>query len=75
MLDLASLTCLCIAVYDYSGSLGVVAGWGRTTEKGDPSDYLKEIQVILQDGCNVPRPEGYSPARKGGYLLICCRFQ
>lgn len=32
-------------VHNYSGSLGVVAGWGRTAEKGDPSDYLQEIHV------------------------------
>ncbi|CAL4085992.1 unnamed protein product, partial [Meganyctiphanes norvegica] len=32
---------------DYVGELGIVTGWGRESEKGEPMDYLQEILVPI----------------------------
>ncbi|XP_037794678.1 proclotting enzyme-like isoform X2 [Penaeus monodon] len=32
---------------DYVGELGIVTGWGRTAQDGDPTDTLKEILVPI----------------------------
>ncbi|XP_068208577.1 trypsin-like [Palaemon carinicauda] len=32
---------------DYVGEMGVVSGWGRESEKGDPTDTLREILVPI----------------------------
>ncbi|XP_018008924.1 trypsin-1 [Hyalella azteca] len=49
--------CLPLPKRDYVGQLGLVAGWGRTTEKGEPSDLLKEILVPIfsNAGCRQLR--------------------
>ncbi|XP_069191993.1 anionic trypsin-like [Procambarus clarkii] len=38
---------LTLADSDYVGKLGVVSGWGRVTEKGDPTDTLKEALLPI----------------------------
>lgn len=32
---------------DFDGEVGMVAGWGRTEEKGKPSHILREVQVPI----------------------------
>ncbi|XP_069939742.1 trypsin [Cherax quadricarinatus] len=39
--------CLPLPDSDYVGELGVVTGWGRVGEKGDPTDTLKEALLPI----------------------------